>query len=86
MKLEIEIKNEELKYSYKLGSSCETGKCAAHSEHYIMLVAFINGFLKQRHSKSEDVQSEIFATMFIRDNPKKAQELIEKFNSPTASV
>jgi len=79
MKLEIEIEDEEMKYYYKLGACYENGNCAAHPEHYIMLVEFIKSFMKQRHSKSEDIQTEIFATMFIRDNLEKAQKLIDKF-------
>jgi hypothetical protein len=81
IKLEIEIKDDKVIYSWELGASKQNGELVAHAEYYLNVCNFIKTFNDTHKQVNDHRMNELLARTFIAEDTGRAQKMVNEIKA-----
>lgn len=77
MKFSIEIKDDECKYSYKLGMTEETGNMSAHADLFLLVCECVKLFNQSKSRESSYRMNDVLAHTWVAEDIERSQAIID---------
>ena len=78
MKISVELTSEKFKYSYKVGSSKQTGDLYLSAEHYLIFAKLLAACFNASACDHQKFSAHVSARAYIEKFPEEAQKYLDR--------